>query len=195
MIICISGKSGVGKDTIIDLITSMSSFRKYPACTTRLPREGEVDGIDYRFLDDSQFIRMEEEDLFLDHLELSGRHYGLPKDGLDTEEDFIVNLNVESGLLLKEFQPKAILVFLRLPSRQEQFKRLVHRGMSDADITKRLSDEHEPNRVAYINYDLVLINNTNQQMQTVQHILHFIKEAKIDVISTEPRYAQEARVA
>jgi len=194
MIICVSGNSGVGKDTIISLLVQ-NGLKKYPSTTTRPRRISEVEGVDYHFIPKAHFTWLLARGWFLDHTVISGHHYGLPINGLMNEQDIVVNLTTNSGLILKELIPKAVLVFLRVPTKEELVSRLRNRGMTDEQIWVRLRDDPNEERAAFSFYDFVLFNNTNEQIQTTQHIIQFLKEVRSGAINTEYGVAQTQRIA
>jgi guanylate kinase len=76
-IVVISGPSGVGKDTVVNLITSQADFLRLPTCTTRLKRQSEIDEVHYHFLREEEFLALKQENRLLDHVIISGYHYGL----------------------------------------------------------------------------------------------------------------------
>jgi guanylate kinase len=95
-VLVISGPSGVGKDTIINIITSRSSFTKFPTCTTRKPRPGEINGVHYHFVDEETFMTLWHRGDLLDHVVITSHHYGLPIEklgrSLEDGRDIVVHL-------------------------------------------------------------------------------------------------------
>jgi guanylate kinase len=120
-VLVVSGPSGVGKDTIINIITSASDFAKLPTCTTREPRPGEINGVHYHFVDENTFFSLYDSGKFLDHVVITESHYGLPLEALgqalDSGKNIAISLVVGSAFLLKRIIPDAILVFIMPPRR------------------------------------------------------------------------------
>jgi len=144
-IVVVSGPSGVGKDTIINIITSQSSFTNFPTCTTRTPRPGEINGVHYHFVNEETFTNLWHHGDLLDHVVITGHHYGLPIErlgrSLDGGQDIIVHLVTGSAFLLKRIIPDAVMVFVMPPSQEEILKRMRGRGMTEEQIAHRLHDD------------------------------------------------------
>lgn len=180
-IVVISGPSGVGKDTVVNLITSQVDFLRLPTCTTRLKRQGEVDGIHYHFLREEEFFALKQENRLLDHVIISGHHYGLLLehvfDVTGKGKNILVSLVVGSALLLKSIIPEAILIFVMPPSYEEIVKRLQKRGMSNKDIKIRLKDDPTPLELVRY-FDFVVVNHEGEEQETVSKILNFAHSAQ-----------------
>jgi guanylate kinase len=143
----IAGPSGVGKGTVVrtvrsrvpgDLVLSVSA-------TTRPPRAGEVDGIDYFFVDAAGFDRMVADGEMLEWAEVfHGHRYGTPAGPVelhrDAGRDVLLEIDVEGARWVRERAPDAVLILLEPPSRGELERRLRSRGTeSDASIEERLA--------------------------------------------------------
>ena len=176
-IVVISGPSGVGKDTIINTITARTDFAKIPSCTTRPRRPNEVDGVHYHFLSEADFFALHRENKLLDHVVISGHHYGLLIESVATEieggQNIILHLVVGSAFLLKHVIPEAILIFIMPPSQQELIQRLQHRGMSCEEIQTRIQDDPTPLQAARY-YDFVVVNHNGEEVDTATKILNFV---------------------
>jgi len=156
----ISGPSGVGKDTVIGYLTRQYNWQRYPTCTTRPKRIGEFNGIDYYFIKEKEFFKMRRNGYLLDCVCISGYYYGFPLNGLIDKvknENYVVNLIAESGLILKNIIKDTTLIYLTFPSRKVQIKRLSSRGMTQWEINLRLKDDpNEWRKPPY--YDVELVN-------------------------------------
>ncbi len=118
VVIIVSGPAGVGKDTIINILTSTSDFAKFTTCTTRNPRPGEINGVHYNFMDEPEFISLWDSGKLLDHVVIAGNHYGLPLETLgQMAHMFMVakdsKLQKRSCAMLQNF--KAVLGLYGLP--------------------------------------------------------------------------------
>jgi guanylate kinase len=143
-LVILSGPSGVGKDTVINAWRDADPrVTRVVAYTTRAPRHGEVNGIDYHFVPVETFLAMAEAGKFLEWMEVHGNFYGTPlasvdqmiRDGLVA----ILKIDVQGALRAIELRPEALTVFLLPPSDEELEARIRRRALDDeATIQKRL---------------------------------------------------------
>lgn len=177
----VSGPSGVGKDTIINIITSRSSFTKFPTCTTRKPRHGEINGVHYHFVDEKTFTTLWHRGDLLDNIVITDYHYGLPIEklgrSLEDGQDIIVHLVTGSAFLLKRIIPDAIMVFVMPPSQEEILKRMRGRGMTEEQIAHRLRDDPTTIHAARL-YDFVVVNHDEEEQETAERILEFVSQRR-----------------
>lgn len=178
-LVVVSGPSGVGKDTIIKYIIDRTSFSKFAAYTTRRPRPGEIDGIDYRFTTDEAFLKMLSERPFLDHILVNGYYYGTPLSDFERviqeNQRKILHLAAKSALLLKNHIPSATTVFVMPPTHEDLTARLKHRGMTDEQIAARMADDPNQYELAP-KCDFIVVNHKNAHDEAARKILAFIKE-------------------
>ncbi len=144
MLVIISGPSGVGKDTIIDEMRRREAAdgragdRHYVVTvTTRAPRDGEVDGVDYHFVGRDDFLRLRAARGFLEANEVHGNWYGSPRDqvreALLAGRDVILKIDVQGAQVVKEQVSEALLIFIIPPSLETLFERLRARATETAD--------------------------------------------------------------
>ncbi len=137
----VAGPSGVGKDTLIRELIGRWPFYLSVSATTRPPRPGEVDGLDYLFLSEDEFSRWIEEDRFLEWAHFSGRRYGTPRHEVEVQRtagvDVLLEVEVQGAMLVKERVPEATFIFIEPPSLEELEARLARRG-DTRDIAARL---------------------------------------------------------
>jgi guanylate kinase len=137
----LSGPSGVGKDAVLHALLGagatapwVGGICKCVTATTRAPRAGEVDGVDYHFWDIFSFKQQVEQDALLEWADVFGHLYGTPRRWVDDQlaegEDVILKIDVQGGLQVKERRPDAVLIFLLPPSRAELERRLRQRYRS-----------------------------------------------------------------
>lgn len=143
-LIVITGPSGVGKGTLVRLLT-----KKYPelylsiSATTRKPRPGEIEGKSYYFLDRFEFERMIANDELLEYAEYAGNYYGTPKqkvqEQLQQGKSILLEIEVIGAGLVKQIFPEALRIFILPPDLKTLEQRLRNRGSEDEeDIKKRL---------------------------------------------------------
>jgi guanylate kinase len=160
----VSGPSGAGKSTVIARLMHLRKDVAFSvSCTTRTPREGESDGVNYRFIDRAAFEEMIEGGAFLEHAEYVGNLYGTPRepvlDKLAAGVSVVLDIEVQGAAQVKAAMPEAIMVFLAPPSLLELERRLRHRGTdSDARIRRRLETARSEYQRAP-SYDYIVIND------------------------------------
>ena len=160
----ISAPSGTGKSTVIrELLKKKDNAFFSVSATTREPREGEVNGVNYWFLTRPEFERMVEEGAFLEHAQYVGNYYGTPiepiRRSLAEGVDIVMDVEVVGALKIKKRMPEAVLVFLTAPSLQEIRRRLESRGdVSEEKMTERLARARWEYEQAY-QYEYLVIND------------------------------------
>ena len=129
----ITGPSGVGKGTLIrGLLERVPELELSVSATTRAPRPGEQDGVDYHFLDAAEFDRRVDTGDFVEHATYSGRRYGTLRSELEARTragvPVVLEIEVQGARQVREALPEAIAVFIAPPSREALRVRLVGRG-------------------------------------------------------------------
>ncbi|MFB5281381.1 guanylate kinase [Peribacillus sp. Hz7] len=143
LLIVLSGPSGVGKGTVRKAIFSEpdKSFEYSISMTTRLPREGEVDGIDYFFKTREEFEALIEQGKLLEHAEFVGNYYGTPVDyvreTIEAGKDIFLEIEVEGAKQVREKFPDGLFIFLAPPSLSELENRIVNRGTDTEEVIQR----------------------------------------------------------
>ena len=195
MLVIISGPSGVGKDTIIDEMHrreragGRENERHYlVTVTTRAPRDGEVDGLDYHFVDREEFIRMWRDRGFLEANEVHGNFYGSPRDpvrqALIAGKDVILKIDVQGAQVVKEQVTEALLIFIIPPSLETLFHRLRSRATETADELEVRQRDAAVELARQDDYDHVVVNETGLVGRTAD---------RIDAIIAEERAAHAGR--
>jgi guanylate kinase len=177
LLFVLSGPSGVGKDTLLkELLKTDLKITKCVTYTTRSPRPGEVDGVDYKFVSLAEFEELKRNNAFLEWAEVGGNLYATPKDFVEKKlqegEDVILKIDVQGAMRVKELFPEAILIFIAPPSLEVLGERMRKRGSPEEEIKSRLqiaSREMEMSK----NYQFVLVNNDLEE--TIQKLYELIK--------------------
>jgi guanylate kinase len=164
LLVVISGPSGVGKGTICkeyfkqheDAFLSVSA-------TTRNPREGEVDGVDYCFVSKEDFTKRRKEGKFLETAEFVGNYYGTPLDKvneqLDQGNEVVLEIEVEGAIQVKRKVPDCVMIFIVPPGKQALYDRLKRRGTeSDEAIEERITKANREFKLAHL-YDYIVVND------------------------------------
>ncbi|HSL34189.1 MAG TPA: guanylate kinase [Candidatus Limnocylindrales bacterium] len=187
MLIIISGPSGVGKDTIIDELrrrereTGRDGERHYVVtCTTRPPRNGEVDGVDYHFLSREEFLRLRAARGFLEANEVHGNWYGSPRDqvreALVAGRDVILKIDVQGAKVVKDQVSEALLILVVPPTLVTLFDRLRVRATETAEELEVRQAAAAVEIARRNDYDHVVTNETGQVERTADIIDAIIAE-------------------
>ena len=145
VLIIVSAPSGCGKSTVVHgLMEKRENLRFSVSATTRKPREGEMDGVDYFFVSREEFERMIAEDAFLEHAEYVGNCYGTPRAPVEQRLkegfDVYLDIDVQGAMQVKAIRPETLMIFLMPPSMEELERRLVSRGTNTPEeIRDRLA--------------------------------------------------------
>lgn len=162
LLIVVSGPSGCGKGTILAEILKDENFYYSVSATTRSPRPGEVDGVNYHFLKKEQFEELIENGGMLEYASYCGNYYGTPerhvRENLEAGKNVILEIEVQGAMRIKEKCPDAVFVFIMPPSVKELRRRLNKRGTETEDvIEKRVAQASEEIRQAD-KYDYIMVN-------------------------------------
>ncbi|MFD2612918.1 guanylate kinase [Paenibacillus gansuensis] len=164
LLLVLSGPSGVGKGTVCSALRKCAPELVYSvSATTRSPRAGELDGVNYFFKSREQFQDMIQNDQLLEYAEYVGNYYGTPRDfvqkTLDQGLDIILEIEVQGALKVKEKFPQGVFVFLMPPSLQELQQRIVGRGTeSEETIRHRMNAAREEINLMQ-HYDYAVVND------------------------------------
>ncbi|HPI98696.1 MAG TPA: guanylate kinase [Synergistales bacterium] len=145
----ISGPSGAGKGTLRErLFRQVRDLAFSISCTTRPPRQGEEDGVDYRFVDEQTFQKLMKAGQFLEWAYVHDHYYGTLKEDVLHEmnrgKDVVLEIDVQGAIQVKQACPGAILIFVAPPSLDELEKRLRNRGTEEEkDLEIRLRNARD----------------------------------------------------
>jgi guanylate kinase len=138
----ITGPSGVGKGTLIrGLMARLPQLELSVSATTRSPRPGERDGVDYHFMSSEQFERHVRAEEFVEHADYAGRRYGTLREELDARvargAPVVLEIEVQGARQIRDAMPDAAQVFIAPPSLEALRNRLVDRGTDDPEEVER----------------------------------------------------------
>lgn len=168
LLVVVSGPSAVGKDTVLDALLAEKRaghpIQKCVTATTRQPRAGERDGVDYHFISPARFNEMVSRDELLEYAEVHNHYYGTPRAWVSERQaagaDVILKIDVQGGVSVKKKMADAVLVFLQPPSLGELERRLRGRGTEDEDdIAVRLLNARKE-MAQRAHYDYAVTNDT-----------------------------------
>jgi len=164
ILMVLSGPSGVGKGTVCAALRKTAEDLVYSvSATTREPRAGEVEGVNYFFKTKEQFLQMIENDELLEWAEYVGNYYGSPQrfveETLASGKDVILEIEVQGALKVKAKLPEGVFTFLLPPSLDELQNRIETRGTeSQESISKRMSAAHA--EIQFLkHYDYAIVND------------------------------------
>lgn len=160
----LSGPSGVGKGTVRKALFEQSNNLHYSiSMTTRQPRQGEQDGIDYFYKSKEEFEQLIEAGKMLEWAEFVGNYYGTPKDyvqkTLDEGKDVFLEIEVQGALQVRENFKEGVFIFLIPPSLEELKNRIINRGTETDEIVQNRLNEAKREIEMMDAYDYVVIND------------------------------------
>lgn len=189
LLLVVSGPSGCGKGTVLKEVMQQQDLYYSVSLTTRAPRPGEVDGVQYHFVSREQFETMIAQDEVLEHAEFCGNYYGTPRAAVETMrnegKNVILEIEVQGAQQVLQKCPDAVSIFIAPPGMTELEKRLRGRGTEEESvIQKRLATAKE--EVPYARkYNYLVIND---QVETAaQEILAILAAEQIRQINKEEK--------
>jgi len=181
LLIVISGPSGVGKGAIGNLLRQRNPHLIYSiSVTTRSPRVGEANGINYYFYTKEQFLQEREQGEFLEWAEVYGNYYGTPKSEVQRlralGEDVILEIDIKGAMQVKSACPDGIFIFILPPSLEELKNRITKRGSENEEsLLRRFSQaEDEIAQAKYYEYHVI----NDHLMDAVLKIEDIIRKEK-----------------
>ena len=175
LLILISAPSGGGKTTLCDLLlASQSQMTRAITCTTRPPRPGEKDGVDYYFLTAADFLKRVQAGNFLEHATVYGNSYGLLKSELLAKlragKDVLLNVDVQGAATIRaraetepELRRALVTIFLTTPSVAMLEERLKKRGADDDAVIKKRLAVARQEVSQWKNFDYLVISGSKQE--------------------------------
>ncbi|WP_294160532.1 guanylate kinase [uncultured Selenomonas sp.] len=165
LLIVVSGPSGTGKGTVChELLTQTPELAYSISATTRAPREGEQDGVNYYFLTKEKFEQMIADGGFLEHANVYGNYYGTPLGKIEerraARQDILLEIDIQGALNVMERCPDGVFIFLLPPSIEELERRLRGRGSETAESLARRMGNAKKEIAIGKRYKYVVVNDT-----------------------------------
>lgn len=189
LLIVLSGPSGAGKGTICKELLSSGDFYLSVSATTRTPREGEVHGKNYYFLQKEDFRKMIAEDGFLEHAEVYDNLYGTPKanvlEAIEEGKDVILEIDIQGALKVKEKYPQGVFIFILPPSMEELKQRIINRGSeTQQSLMKRFKSAYQ--EINYVSkYNYAVVNDTVEEAVRKINSILAAEKCRVDRIKDD----------
>lgn len=160
----VSAPSGAGKTSLLkQLIQEMENVETSISHTTRVMRSGELDGVDYHFVDQAKFKQLIFESAFFEHAEVFGNFYGTSKasiqEQLNSGVDVILEIDWQGARQIREQLPQSCSIFILPPSKEALHERLQGRGQDDNEVIERRMEAAQGEMSHYTEYDYLVIND------------------------------------
>ena len=160
----ISAASGAGKTSLVNaILDSIADLEVSVSHTTRAPRPGEVDGVNYHFVDVDKFERMVDAGAFLEHATVFGNMYGTSDEHiqqqLDTGKDVILEIDWQGARQIRKLVPECRTIYIAPPSAEALRERLTSRGQDDDSIIDRRMQQAVSEMEHYVEFDYLVIND------------------------------------
>lgn len=181
----ISGPSGVGKSTVLKaLFEERDDLYFSVSATTRAPREGEIDGVHYHFIEPEEFMQWINDDAFLEYAQYVGNFYGTPKKfvdaAMDEGKDVILDIEVQGAMQVYAKRPDTVRIFIAPPTWEELERRLTKRGTDSPEkIQQRLLRAKVEMKTA-ADYDYFVINDTVETAVAELKAIMLAEHCKVD---------------
>lgn len=192
LMIVISGLPGVGKDSVVKCMMQREpTFHFVVTVNTRLPRPGEVDGIDYIFISEEEYARMQEQGELIESAKVYNEYKGVPREqvqaALASGKDVVMRLDVQGAGTIKQLYPEALLIFLTTQNEEEMVRRLEGRQTEKGqNLQDRIQiARSELKRVA--EFDFLVVNRDGRLEQAVEDVMSIIRSEHLRV---HPRRVQ-----
>jgi guanylate kinase len=164
-LLVLSGPSGVGKSSVVAYLREHFPRLWFSvSVTTRTPRPGEVDGVDYHFVSDAEFTRLRDSGLLLEWAQFAGNSYGTPSEPvlarLEEGQPVICEIDLQGARQVRARDPHALLVFLSPPSWQVLVERLTGRGTEEPHVIAQRLQVARRELAAEAEFDVVVVNDS-----------------------------------
>lgn len=187
----ISGFSGAGKGTIVGELVKKYDYAISISATTRAPREGEKEGVNYFFKSKEAFEEMIAKEELIEYAQYVDNYYGTPKEyvlqQLEAGRDVLLEIEMQGALKVKEKFPEVSLIFITPPNVEELRKRLEGRGTETPEVIEKRISRAKEECVYMPEYDYIVVNDQLEECVDSIHgllqSLHYAKEQQTDLIA------------
>ena len=195
-LVVISGFSGAGKGTVSRALVEKYGYSLSVSATTRAPREGELDGREYFFKTESDFLKLIDYNGFIEYAQYVEHYYGTPRkfveDELAAGHVVILEIEVQGAMKIKEQYPDALLLFISAPSVDVLKKRLIGRGTESAEVVeKRMHRAVEEAKDIDV-YEYIVCNEEGK-LEECMDTIHSIIESKACRVTAQQDFIRSMR--
>jgi guanylate kinase len=167
----VSAASGAGKTSLLAAVLEhIADLEVSVSHTTRAPREGELDGVNYHFVNEQQFEAMVDAGKFLEHATVFGNHYGTSGEHIERQlnqsKDVILEIDWQGARQIRKLMPECISIFIAPPSIAALRARLTSRGQDDISIIDARMQQAVTEMSHYVEFDYLVINDDFAQAKT-----------------------------
>ncbi len=181
LLIVVSGPAGVGKGTVVSLVRQRDKNVIFSvSATSRSPRPGENDGVNYFYVTRDRFEEMIRGNELLEWVEYCGNYYGTPRAYVENELEkgriVLLEIDVEGAANIKRQFPECISVFIMPPTLQELRSRITKRGTEPPEVIEKRLQRAENEMKLSVDYDYVIVNHTVEE--AAEEFLHIIRKER-----------------
>ena len=168
LLLVVSGPSGCGKGTVLSQVFAKQPNTYYSvSATTRAPRPGEVDGVQYHFLTKEAFEEKIAAGQMLEYAQYAGNYYGTPAQAVDAQlaegKNVVLESEVQGAKQVKQRRPDAVMIFIMPPSMKELRRRLTDRGTESQEVIQRRMETARQEMPQAKDYDYIVFNDTVEE--------------------------------
>jgi len=184
----ISAPSGAGKTSLVkELLDQVDQLKLSVSHTTRAKREAEMDGVDYHFINKTQFQQMVEKDQFVEYASVFGNEYGTSvnhiQENLDKGIDIILEIDWQGAEQVQQKFSHCVSIFILPPSKDELYQRLTSRGQDSQEIIDGRMQQAVSEMVHYKQYDYIIVNDdfsfALEQLKSIMQAKRLKKDKQI----------------
>ncbi|WP_276951114.1 guanylate kinase [Acetatifactor muris] len=185
ILIVISGFSGAGKGTLVRaLLKKYDEYVLSISMTTRTPRQGEQEGVEYFFTDREHFEETVERDGLVEYAQYCGNYYGTPKayveEQLAAGRNVILEIEIQGALKVKKKYPECLLIFVTPPNVEELERRLVGRGTESREIIKKRMSRAVEESEGVEAYDYIVVNDRLEEcVEEIHYLVNAARRAPV----------------
>ena len=182
LLVVVSGPSGTGKGTVLNYLREREKSIKFSvSATTRQPRSGEVDGVNYFFKTNEEFENMIKNGELVEWVRYCDNYYGTPKkcieDTIKSGYDCLLEIEVEGALNIKKIYPDCVSIFILPPSFEELRRRIESRGTEKPEVIEKRMEKALKEMKLIDKYDYVIINDEVEK--AVNSICYILASEKL----------------